>query len=90
MLAEGVFWIDLSEFNPDATSFFAITEMTQTLGYGANWITEWYAYDRGVLDALGLAQHERIAGFIHIGRPPGPPEDRPRPPLNEIAVRFTA
>jgi hypothetical protein len=25
------------------------------LGYGANWITEWYAYDRGVLDALGLA-----------------------------------
>jgi len=60
------------------------------LGYGASWITEWYAYDRGVLDALGLAQHERIAGFIHIGRPPGPPEDRPRPPLNEIAVRFTA
>jgi nitroreductase len=43
------------------------------LGYGANWITEWYAYDHGVLDALGLAQHERIAGFIHIGRPPGPP-----------------
>ena len=46
--------------------------------------------DRGVLDALGLAPHERIAGFIHIGRPPGPPEDRPRPPLNEITVRFTA
>jgi hypothetical protein len=43
-----------------------------------------------VLDALGLAPHERIAGFIHIGRPPGPPEDRPRPPLNEIVVRFTA
>ena len=60
------------------------------LGYGANWITEWYAYDRGVLDALGLAAHERIAGFIHIGRPPGPPEDRPRPPLHEIATRFTA
>src|SRR5438067_11179662 len=49
------------------------------LGYGANWITEWYAYDRAVLDALGLKPHERIAGFIHIGRPPGPPEDRPRP-----------
>jgi nitroreductase len=54
------------------------------LSYGANWITEWYAYDRGVLDAIGL--HERIAGFIHIGRPPGPREDRPRPPLNEIAA----
>ncbi len=51
------------------------------MGFGANWITEWYAYDRSVLDALGLAPHERIAGFIHIGRPPGTPEDRPRPPL---------
>ena len=51
------------------------------LRYGANWITEWYAYDRTVLDALGLLPHERIAGFIHIGRPPGPPEDRPRPAL---------
>ena len=58
------------------------------LGYGANWITEWYAYDRAVLDALGLKPHERIAGFIHIGRPPGLPEDRPRPPLDEIATRF--
>src|ERR1700758_2566789 len=58
------------------------------LGYAANWITEWYAYDRAVLDALGLAAHERIAGFVHIGRPPGPPEDRPRPPLADIATRF--
>jgi nitroreductase len=58
------------------------------LGYGASWITEWYAYDRSVLDALGLAANERIAGFVHIGRPPGEPEDRPRPPLSEIATRF--
>jgi nitroreductase len=60
------------------------------LGYGASWTTGWYAYDRNALDALGLAPHERIAGFIHIGRPPGPPEDRPRPPLAEIATRFGA
>ena len=58
------------------------------LGYGASWMTEWYAYDRGVLDALGLAAHERIAGFIHIGRPRSRPEDRPRPPLDQIATRF--
>jgi nitroreductase len=60
------------------------------LGYGACWITEWYAYDRGVLDALGLRPHEKIAGFVHIGRPPGIPEDRPRPPLEEIASRYSA
>lgn len=59
------------------------------LGYGAAWITEWYAYDRGVLDALGLKPHEKIAGFVHIGRPPGAPEDRPRPPLAEIATRYS-
>jgi len=59
------------------------------LGFAANWITEWYAYDRRVLDALGLAEHERIAGFIHIGRPTHPTEDRPRPPLDQIASRFT-
>ena len=56
----------------------------------APWITEWYAYDRGVLDALGLQPHEKIAGFVHIGRPPGAPEDRPRPPLAEIATRYPA
>src|SRR6202051_928797 len=60
------------------------------LGDGANWITEWYAYDRGVLDALGLKPHERIAGFVHIGRAPGLREARPRPPLDEIATRFSA
>jgi nitroreductase len=60
------------------------------LGYAANWITEWYAYDRGVLDALGLKENERIAGFVHIGRAGAPAEDRPRPPLAEIATRFDA
>ncbi len=58
------------------------------LGYAANWITEWYAYDRRVLDALGLSPQERIAGFVHIGRPAKPPEDRPRPPLGEIVTRY--
>ena len=58
------------------------------LGYAASWITEWYAYDPAVLAALGLQDHERIAGFVHIGRPNGPPEDRPRPPLAAIATRF--
>jgi nitroreductase len=58
------------------------------LGYAANWITEWYAYDRGVLNALGLDENERIAGFVHIGRHAQPAEDRPRPPLDRIATRF--
>jgi nitroreductase len=66
-----------------------LVHAAHALGYGASWITEWYAYDRGVLGALGLAHHERIVGFVHIGRPLGQPEDRPRPALSEIATRFS-
>jgi nitroreductase len=59
------------------------------MSYAASWITEWYAYDRRVLDALGLGADERIAGFVHIGRPAKPPEDRDRPPLEEIVTRYS-
>ncbi|WP_204270400.1 nitroreductase family protein, partial [Klebsiella aerogenes] len=38
-------------------------------GFGGNWVTEWPAYDRRVLDRLGLAAGEKIAGFVHIGTP---------------------
>src|SRR6266508_6840993 len=65
-----------------------LVNAVHALGYAANWMTEWYAYDRRVLDALGLNAHERVAAFIHIGRPAAPPEERPRPPLDAIATRF--
>ena len=58
------------------------------LGYAANWITEWYAYDRRVLDSFGVGPQERVAGFIHIGRANGPAEDRDRPSLREIVTRY--
>ena len=58
------------------------------LGFGATWLTEWYAYDRAALDALGLAPEERAAGFIHIGRTAHAREDRPRPALDTIVTRF--
>lgn len=59
-----------------------------SLGFAASWLTEWYAYDRGALDALGLGANERMVGFVHIGRAGQRPEDRPRPPLSEIVSRF--
>ena len=59
------------------------------MGYAASWITEWYAYDRAVLDALGLAANERMAGFVHIGRPAKPPEERDRPKLGDIVSRYS-
>ena len=59
------------------------------MGYAASWITEWYAYDRNVLDAFWLAANERIAGFVHIGRPAKPPEDRDRPNLANIVSHYS-
>jgi nitroreductase len=58
------------------------------MGYTTVWLTEWYAYDRAVLDRLGVGAHEKVAGFVHIGRAPGPREDRLRPVLAEIVTRF--
>ena len=60
------------------------------LGFAASWLTEWYAYDRAVLDALGVKPDERVAGFVHIGRPVKLAEDRPRPPLADIVTRYGA
>ena len=39
----------------------------QALGFGANWITDWYAYDREALAILGATEIERVAGFIFMG-----------------------
>ena len=58
------------------------------MGYATSWITEWYAFDRRVLDALGLAPNERMAGFVHIGRPKEPPAERPRPALADVVTRL--
>jgi len=58
------------------------------LGFAASWITERYAYDRCVLDALGLAPHERIVGFVHIGRPARGNEERDRPALSDVVKHF--
>jgi len=62
---------------------------SRALGFSATWLTEWPAYDARFRAAIGLAEHERIAGFIHIGRAPTI-EDRPRPPLEDIVTTFPA
>ncbi len=60
------------------------------LGYVTAWLTEWYAYDRRAQDALGLDAHEKIVGFVHIGRRGEPADDRPRPALADIVTTIGA
>lgn len=58
------------------------------LGFATAWLTEWYGFDRRVLEALGLSAGEELAGFIHIGRAAEVPADRQRPNLADIVTRL--
>jgi len=58
------------------------------MGFGANWITEWCAYHPKVRAALGVASHEKIAGFVYIGTATEKPQDRPRPALSEVVSEW--
>ena len=75
------------ELSAGASAMNIVTAAT-ALGYGACWLTGWFAFDRDVLDALGLKAGEKLAGFIYIGTASKPSEDRPRPALSDIVTRF--
>ncbi|WP_454831861.1 nitroreductase family protein [Pseudoxanthomonas wuyuanensis] len=58
---------------------FALLQASQALGFGAQWLTGWMAYDRSIAELLGLHDNEKIVGFIHIGtaKLEAPERDRP-------------
>ncbi len=60
------------------------------MGFAVNWLTEWYSYDPEFRAAIGLAEHERIAGFMHLGHAAEKPADRPRPALADLVTRWSA
>ncbi|HWW47545.1 MAG TPA: nitroreductase [Xanthobacteraceae bacterium] len=69
-------------------SAMSLVIAANALGYVANWLTTWFAFDRDVMTAFGLKPEERFAGFIHIGSVDQKPEDRARPALADIVTRF--
>lgn len=75
------------ELSAGASAMNIVTAAT-ALGYGACWLTGWFAFDRDVLDGLGLKQEEKLVGLIHIGTAAKPGTDRPRPALSDIVTRF--
>jgi len=67
-------------------SCFSLLQAAQALGFGAQWLTGWAAYDAVVAARLGLVGHERLVGFVHIGTPREPAPERPRPdPLSLLS-----
>ena len=58
----------------------------QALGFGANWITDWYSYDSDATALLGLREGERVAGYVFVGTAPTAPLERVRPDLEALTT----
>ena len=57
----------------------------QSLGYAAQWLTEWYAYNNKMLIYLGgKVGIDSISGFIYIGKKIEEPNERKRPDPADI------
>lgn len=60
-------------------------------GWGANWLSGWASHDPVFVQThLGLADHETVAGLIHIGTETNTPPERPRPDVDAITTWVTA
>ncbi len=56
------------------------------MGYGANWITDWYSYEPRATAVLGLTPEESVAGVVLIGTPTEAPLERVRPDVAAITT----
>jgi nitroreductase len=58
------------------------------MGFAAGWITGWATYDEEVANAFAR-EGEKIAGFLYIGTPAYPLEERPRPALDLVFSQWS-
>lgn len=65
-----------------------LVHAAHALGYAANWVTRWFAFDTAAQQMLGARGGERFVGFVHIGTPAIVPDDRERPELQSIVSRW--
>jgi nitroreductase len=77
---------------PEVLAFLATrrstSAVTLAMGYGANWITDWYAYDPQANAILGLKGTEKVAGFMLMGTPREPALERERPEVSALVSRW--
>jgi len=58
------------------------------MGYGANWITDWWSYDADAGAIIGLRPGERVAGCLLFGTPRVPPLERERPDPQPLVAHW--
>ena len=63
------------------------------MGLGANWISDWYGEDAGVLRLLGVDPAAdpapRLTGWIMLGAAADPPLERARPDLSKVVQTWS-
>ena len=60
----------------------------QSLGYAAQWLTEWYSYNDKMIKAVGgNPETDKLAGFIYIGDKEKEPIERRRPKKEKV-IKF--
>ncbi|MBB4121659.1 nitroreductase [Martelella radicis] len=65
---------------------YNLVAAANALGYGATWLSEWYAFDERAFAALGVEPGERVVGFVHIGTRKEAPFERVRPELGDVVT----
>jgi len=61
----------------------------EALGFGANWLTGWHAYDDRATALLGLQPHERVAGLVLIGTAAQRAPERERVGPEQVVTRLS-
>lgn len=56
----------------------------QSMGFAAQWLTEWFSYDDTIRQKMGLSPCEKVAGFMYIGQVSTPTRERVRPDVAKI------
>ena len=62
----------------------------QSLGYAAQWLTEWYSYNDKMIKVVGgKPETDKLAGFIYIGDKEKEPVERRRPKKENVINYLT-
>lgn len=71
-----------------AAAAYTLLLGAHAMGYAGCWLTEWPAFDARARAALGLAEHERVAGFVYLGSTREQATERVRADVSTRISRF--
>ncbi|MBY0532184.1 MAG: nitroreductase [Xanthobacteraceae bacterium] len=78
---------DIEQLLSAGAACMNLLNAAHAMGFGANWLTGWAAFDKSSKELFGLADNEQIVGFVHIGTVKGEIFQRPRPDMAQIVSR---